>query len=349
MGARYFLRLFLGLVSVGFLEGAGAMQSQGSSEKKAPESKFRLFSKKGKEQPPKDSTLKLLTEKVRWREELSPQETVDYHQELARIEKKLKDAGNDKSQLTTDENNLISWIEIYKITPSIENILKEGKKFDWGIALDLLEQRGAKARHLTNGAAELSSVVSTYQKKKEKEEGFRKEIREAQTEIEQINEDAIKKREAAEKKGYTKKALNDEIQRIVEEADKLKAKHLKKLNDNKTSLSTLEQAEKSISRYTKLPIETIRKLPIWKKKEQGPAPQEPLKHVLRESGKKRTQEPSAPPEHEDQPPLKKQDSKTLSLPPQRSVPPSPVRTRSDRDSSAPPTPLKRQDSKTGAN
>lgn len=200
---------------------------------------------------------------------LSAKEKQTFEQALQKVQDKMDKQGIKAAALTPFEQRLYSQGLINKIKPTINEILESGLNFPWGMDLKLLEERGTNLRHgnIPKGGADLSSVVTSFQKQKENSEvklqKYTQEKNEALQKIEKITKETKVKLDALSSVNFLKRP--SEKQKIQEEehsALELLRKTIEQRNkDLKGVQDANETAIKSIMSITKLDRQTVENLP----------------------------------------------------------------------------------------
>ena len=194
-----------------------------------------------------------------------------FDQAVKQTQEKIKKAEGSKTSLSSLEIKIYSQDLINHISPTINEILESGLKYNWGIDLELVEKRGAQLRtSIAGGGADFSSVVTSFQKLKEdaeikkkkytqeKEQAHKKIIKittETKEKINALSAVNILKRSSAKQKILAEeKAMLEPLQKIILD----QTKNIKGVAD------AFEQAVKNIMTISKLPREQIERLPSWR-------------------------------------------------------------------------------------
>ena len=202
---------------------------------------------------------------------ISPKEMETFDQAVKQTQEKIKKAEGSKTSLSSLEIKIYSQDLINHISPTINEILESGLKYNWGIDLELVEKRGAQLRtSIAGGGADFSSVVTSFQKLKEdaeikkkkytqeKEQAHKKIIKittETKEKINALSAVNILKRSSAKQKILAEeKAMLEPLQKIILD----QTKNIKGVAD------AFEQAVKNIMTISKLPREQIERLPSWR-------------------------------------------------------------------------------------
>jgi hypothetical protein len=213
--------------------------------------------------------------KMEKNDELSAKERQIFDQELQKVQNKMDKQGIKAAALTHFEQGVYSQGLINKIKPTINEILENGLNFPWGMDLNLLEERGTNLRHgnVPKGGADLSSVVTSYQKQKENAEvkiqKYTQEKNEALQEIEKITKETKEKLDALNSVNFLKRPS---AKQKIEEEERSALDLLRKtIEQRNKAIKGVEEANetaiKSIMSMTKLDRQTVENLPnmtTWK-------------------------------------------------------------------------------------
>ncbi len=257
MKKGYIFPAVLGLAFIGFQQ-----------ETKAQQNLKWPFSIKKTDQSAQ--SLENILNKMKKREELSSREKQDFDQALKQIQEKIKKAGGKQTTLSSLEAGIYNQNLINQVSPTIEEILESGLNYAWGMDLALIEERGGKLRaSIGGGGADLSSVVTSYQKLKEdaetKKKKYTQEKEEANKKIIQITEETKRKLEALNpidtpERSSEKQKILEEEKAALEPLQKIildQTKNLKGVTD------ALEKAVTNIMAISKLSREQVEGLPSW--------------------------------------------------------------------------------------
>lgn len=258
--------LMLGLAIHGFQEETAATQPTFLREKNGEAS---------------NSMLDEIIRKMEKNDKLSANEEQTFDQALQQINEKKKMAGGRVTALSPLEQKIYSQDRINKITPTINDILENGLMFNWGMDLKLLEERGKNLRsgNVPGGGADLSSVVTTFQKQKEnsetKKKRFAQEKNEAIQKIKEITEETKAKLDALNSVNTLKRPS---LKQKIQEEEKAALESLNKIIIQRNQdLKGVEEANETtitkIMAITKLDRQTVEKLPdmtTWKEMKAHP-------------------------------------------------------------------------------